>query len=55
MADVDKTDPDLKYLVVDRHAFNDPTTQVSRQFSLEAGSRLYSFTPIFLGFWPLRS
>jgi myosin protein heavy chain len=27
MAEVDKTDPDLKYLVVNRHAFNDPTTQ----------------------------
>ena len=24
---LDRTDPDLKYLVVDRHAFNDPTTQ----------------------------
>ncbi len=28
MTDVDKNDPDLKYLVVDRHAFNDPTKQV---------------------------
>jgi len=27
MADVDKSDPDLKYLVVNRNAFNDPTTQ----------------------------
>ena len=24
---VDRSDPDLKYLVVDRRAFNDPTTQ----------------------------
>ena len=27
MVDVDKSDPDLKYLVVNRNAFNDPTTQ----------------------------
>ena len=27
MTDVDKSDPDLKYLVVNRNAFNDPTTQ----------------------------
>ena len=27
MANVDRTDPDLQYLVVDRHAFNDPTKQ----------------------------
>jgi myosin protein heavy chain len=27
MADVDKNDPDFKYLVVDRNAFNDPATQ----------------------------
>jgi myosin protein heavy chain len=27
MTDVDKSDPDLKYLVVDRNAFNDPTKQ----------------------------
>eukprot|EP00095_Tigriopus_kingsejongensis_P005814 maker-scaffold716_size107355-snap-gene-0.26 protein:Tk05814 transcript:maker-scaffold716_size107355-snap-gene-0.26-mRNA-1 annotation:"myosin heavy non-muscle-like isoform 1" len=27
MTDVDKSDPDLKFLVVDRNAFNDPTKQ----------------------------
>lgn len=27
MVDVDKSDPDFKYLVVDRNAFNDPTMQ----------------------------
>ena len=27
MADVDRSDPDLKFLVVDRNAFSDPATQ----------------------------
>ena len=27
MGDVDRTDPDLKFLVVDRNAFSDPATQ----------------------------
>ena len=27
MVDVNRNDPDLKYLVVDRNAFNDPTAQ----------------------------
>ena len=27
MGDVDRSDPDLKYLIVDRNAFNDPTKQ----------------------------
>ena len=30
MADmVDRSDPDLKYLIADRNAFNDPTKQLS--------------------------
>ena len=27
MVDVDRSDPDLKYLIVDKNAFNDPTKQ----------------------------
>ena len=27
MGDVDRSDPDLKFLVVDRNAFSDPATQ----------------------------
>ena len=27
MGNVDRTDPDLKFLVVDRNAFSDPATQ----------------------------
>ena len=29
MVDVDRSDPDLKFLVVDRNAFSDPATQES--------------------------
>ena len=32
---VDRSDPDLKWLVVDRNAFSDPATQESEKFTFE--------------------